>query len=625
MSCQAQSTAAQPSVCASPLVTPSLLAIYALAFDNEPGSPSSLSAYFTPTLQSIISATVAAPDRVAVILADLDAYGDTRVIVVQNGVVIPVEGLPTADDLHTPVALDPFLTEYDMADGWYLGNFMRWARQLYPADQTLFSFVGHGAPLTPQLHPLYEGVPPAAPTTTPTPVSTPAAGGEVKPLPPRWWAHSDLTDAHSASLISVRALAQALSIATADGAHPLAVVDLLHCFSATIEELYEIHPYAQTIVAAPNYTYAEPTMLGEMLALLDPTQTPATLAQTLVEGYDRLLPADGHPRLFIAVDANKIAPIKQAWDQTATGMLAAWQKDESAARAQLLAAYRASAKYDTTICQPQDWQLAPPDALSDMTDFAFQLSQHFGAQSAVGAWALTTTQTIADAIIARHGREGTPWFAPAPATDWRFPGAGIALFTDFAPTVSNNRPQFSWQSAWYTHTATSGNPYPYTFIQPSGSDMATWADLFSLYWGEPITSTAGCIQGVVHGRGPGSLWLTDLAVAPSPINGDYFFTATVYAGQAATNPLLGFRVHHNGAQIFENVVGSGYISATMSQTVQSNVGWTPAFSGDYLVEAMIDLDNRFTEEDETDNALLITVPIRVPNRVYLPVVEQSDP
>jgi len=602
--------------------TTTLLALYALAFDNEPGSPGNLSAYYTMTVQSIVSATTAAPDRVAVILADLDGYGDTHILIVQNGVAIPVDGLPTALHLSLPVTLDPNLKEYDMADGWYVGTFIRWARRLYPASQTIFSFVGHGAPLTPQLRPITEGSPITAPT--PAPPGTPDPATEFVPLPPRWGAHSDLTDYHSAGLLSVRSLAQALSIGTGNGAEPLTVVDLLHCFSATIEQLYEIHPYAKTIIAAPNYTYAEPTMLGKTLALLDPLQAPATLAKTLVASYDNLLPATDHPRLFIAIDADKLAPIKAAWDQTSAGLLDEWAANPTQTRSRLLAAYHASAKYDTTICQPQDWALAPPDALSDMADFAGRLGTEFGVQSPVGAWAMTTTQAISTAIIARHRQDGVPWFVDRPTATWTFPGSGLALFADLAPVVVKGSTLFSWQAAWYTHTVSSGNRYPYAFIRPTGNGDATWADLFHLFSTKPITTPFGCVQSFLHGRGAGALSLSTLTPITHPVSAALFFSATVHSEQAAANPLLRFRVYRTeeilGEILFETVIGSGYFAAGSRRGVQSMVAWQPRFSGLYTVEATIDVDQRFTEVNEIDNQITITLPIQVRHQVYLPAV-----
>lgn len=609
---------AAPATCRLLPATTTLLALYALAFDNEPGSPGNLSAYYTPTVQSIVSATAAAPDRVAVILADLDGYGDTHILIVQNGVAVPVTGLPNAPHLSLPVTLDPHLQEFNMADGWYVGNFIRWARRLYPTSQTVFSFVGHGAPLAPQLRPLTEGSPIAAPT--PTPPGAPDPATEFVPLPPRWGAHSDLTDHHSAGLLSVRSLAQALSIGTGNGVEPLTVVDLLHCFSATIEELYEIHAYAKTIIAAPNYTYAEPTMLGKTLALLDPLQPPATLAQTLVASYDSSLPATDHPRLFIALDADKLAPIKAAWDQTSAGLLDEWAANPTQTRNRLLAAYQASAKYDTSICQSQDWLLAPPDALSDMADFAERLKTEFGAQSPVGAWAMTTTQAISTAIIARHRQDGVPWFVEPPAATWTFPGRGIALFADLAPVVVKGSTLFSWQAAWYTHTVSSGNRYPYAFIRPTGNISATWADLFHLFSTEPITTPFGCVQSFLHGRGAGALSISNLTPITHSVSAALFFSATVHSAQAAANPLLRFRVYHRDELFFETVVGAGYFTADSRRGVQSTVAWRPWLSGIYTVEATIDVDQRFTEVNELDNQITVTLPVHVRHQIYLPAV-----
>lgn len=614
--CQAMT--ATPATCYLQPATTTLLALYALAFDNAPGSPGNLSAYYTPTVQAIVSATAVAPDRVAVILADLDGYGDTHILIVQNGVVIPVDGLPVMVAEGAPAPLQAQVQEYDMADGWYVGSFISWARRLYPASQTIFSFVGHGAPLAPQVRPLTEGLPVIAPT--PTPPGTPDPAPEFVPLPPRWGAHSDLTDYHSASLLSVRSLAQALSIGTNNGAEPLTVVDLLHCFSATIEELYEIHPYARSIIAAPNYTYAEPTMLGKTLALLDPLQPPSTLAKTLVASYDNLLPAADHPRLFVAVDADKLAPIKAAWDQTSAALLDEWASDPTQTRDRLLAAYHASAKYDTTICQPQEWELAPPDALSDMAAFAGHLGREFGAQSPVGAWAITATQAISTAIIARHQRDGVPWFVEPPATAWTFPGAGIALFTDLAPTEGEGSTLFSWQAAWYTHTVSSGNRYPYAFIQPSAPGGVTWADLFQRFSTQPITTTAGCVQSFLHGRGVGALSITSVQPITHPVSAAIFFSATIQSAHAAANPLLRFRVYRSRDRLFETVVGSGYFAAGEQRGVVSTEAWQPSHSGRYTVEATIDVDHRFTEVNEADNQIVITLPVQVRYEVYLPAV-----
>lgn len=618
----------QFATCNSQLASPSLLALYALAFDNTPGSPNSLASYFTPTMQSIVSATAAHPDRVAVVLVDLDGYGDTQVLIAQNGVIVPVDGLPFAPYRDAAVALEGSLSEYDMADGYFVGNFIRWARQLYPVTTTIFSYVGHGAPLVPQTRPLFEGA--LTPQGTPTPTNTPPATNDpTNPLPPRWGAHTDLTDYHSASLVSIRSLAQALDLGTHGGTNPLTVVDLLHCFAATIEELYEVQPYAQTIIAAPNYAYAEPEMLGHTLAGLQGELSALELAKAIIASYDSELPSAEHPRLLIAVDGGKIAAIKEAWDQTSSQLISAFAADEPKTRAQINAAYQASAKYDTSVCQPQDWQLAPPDALSDMSDFATHLRSEFGNESPVSSWALTTTLAISDALIARYAHDGSPWFADVtPLPIWTFPAAGIGLFTDFAPETIEGLLRFSWQSRWYTRTAFANNPHPYAFVRPSiisGTQLVsthTWADVFSRFWSQPITTTAECLPGFVNGRGEGALSILTLYPITPSMGITLNLSADVYSIEIATNPLLRFRVYQGEEQVFEDVVGSGYFTPGISRTVQSVVGWRPSQSDTYTIEATIDADNRFVETNEADNVITMTVAITMPQVVYLPVVEK---
>jgi hypothetical protein len=564
-------------------------------------------------------------DRVAILLVDLDGYGDTRLLAVQNGVVIPLEGLPVLNP-GGEATLNPALTELDMTDSQSLGAFIRWSRQLYPAQQTLFSFVGHGAALTPQIAPLLAlDIPGVTPTPQPTPPVT-----QINPLPPRIPAHSDLTDYHSASLISIKSLAKALAIGTQEGQAPLSLVDLLHCFSATIEELYELQPYAATFTAAPNYIYAQPQMLGAGLVALRPAQSPRQMAATLIARYDETLPAEDHPRLFVAVDSQQLPAIKNAWDETADQLMQALAAEGEQTRQRIGKAYRQSAKYDTTVCDPQDWQLAPPDALSDLADLAGQLRGQFGVDSPVGAAALTTTQAISQAVIARAYHNGAPWFANIlPPPFWHFDAPGIAIFSDFSPKDEGGVLRFSWQAKWYTSTMLSGNPYPLRFLLPGGNlsggnasgQRASWADLFASYWSQPIANTIDCLPGFVTGRGAGELTLQALTPLPSSNGLTFSFAVTVYAEQTATNPLLRLRVYRetqHGEErnversaefIYEDVSGVGYLPAGDKRTLATRLPWSPPTTGVYLIEAMIDADNRFAEANESDNMLAITVSV----------------
>lgn len=605
-----------------PLVTEGggeLLAIYALALDNDPTSPENLTAYYTPTLQSIISATINAERKAAIVLADLDGYGDTRLLIVKGGVVTPVDGLPFYHAPSQSASIQPALSELDMADGAVLGALIRWARQLYPAEVTLFSFVGHGAPLAPAYRPADIAAP------TPEPGGTPTPAPPLNPLPPRWAAHAGLTDFHSASLLSVHDLANALRIGTDNGQNPLTVLDLLHCFSASIEELYEVHPYTKMVVASPNYAYAQPAMLGAALQALQPTMPATTLGGTLVQVYDSALPVEGHPRLMVAVEGARIAPIKAAWDQTAQHLYGALG-DDPQARAKITGAYTASAKYDTTLCDAQDWRLQPPDALSDMADFADQLSVQFGAGSPVSTWAITTTQRISEAITARAAQDGSPWFVETtPVPHWRFDAPGISLFTDFAPLIKQDTPHFSWQAHWYTDTASSGNPYPFAFIQ-GGEAGIGWADIFSRFWAGQIISTTNCLPSFIHGQGQGELALTGLQVYPAAgvitltAGAPITVSVVISSAEAATNPLLRVSVYQNEQLAFVDVVGAGYLAPHMAKVIDWRRGWTPAASGLFTIQVEIDADKRFIETNEGDNMQQAAVQVELSYPAYLPLI-----
>jgi hypothetical protein len=612
-------TAAGQAPMAAP---PKLLAIYALAFDNDPNGAMNLTPYYTPTLQGIISATVNMTDKTVLILVDRDGYNDSQLLIVQNGVAIPVQGLPVYDSAQQTVRLEPGLREVNMADGKVLGALIAYARQVAPAETTLFSFIGHGAPLAPE----FEATDVEGPAHTPTPPVSPTPAPAIEPLPPRWAAHAGLTDFHAASLLSIYDLAEALRIGTQNGQNPLAVLDLLHCFSASIEELYEVHPYVTMIAAAPNYAYSQPDMLGKALTALQPAMSPNQLVQSLVQSYDNVLPVEGHPRLLVAVESQKLSAIKAAWDQAAYHLYQALVSDPPGVRAKIDQAYTASAKYDTTLCDEQDWQLQPPDALSDMADFADQLGAQFEAASPIRTWALSVTQQISAAIVLRTAHNGAPWFVQSsPPPTWTFAAPGIALFTDFSPVVKNSTPNFSWQARWYTDTATSGNPHPYAFVR-GGPAGITWADVFRRYWAGKVLSTTNCLPSFLQGRGPGELAVRRLHVRPvgnplrlragQPIS----FSAQIQTGPAATNPLVRFQVDQGETAVFADVVGAGYLAAQTQKTVHSQRLWRPTQSGLYTLTVALDIDDRFTEENELDNTQQITADVRLLRPVYLPLV-----
>lgn len=635
-----------------------LLAIYILAFDNDPKKPNdndpnqwmSLSAYYTPTVQGIVDGTSGLFTKTAVILADLDGGLDTHILIAENGVLTPIDGLPEMLK-DGSIQLSDTIEELDVADGHVLGTFLRWAREQYPDRATVLSYLGHGESIVPKVN--FMPTPDMQPVAdTPTPEPTPDTGVSednfverepIAPLPIRWRAHQGFTDFHSASWLSIYDLGLALSMATNDGADPFKTVDLVQCFSSSIEQLYELHPYAETVVGAPNYTYSKPDMVGAALAAIDPAMTAVETAQTILATYDTELPVDGHPRLLVGVENSKIPAVKAAWDKTSFHLGQALAASRDATKSRIQTAYAQSAKYDTTLCDQVDFALAPPDAMSDMSDFATQLSSVFGQTSPVGSWALTTTMQIDEAIIARHSHGGVPWFAEgANPPEWSLHGPGISLFTDFSADSSDG---LSWQAYWYSDTVSSRVPQPFQFLQNS-ADSTSWADIFADYWdyagigsGQVPTTEdptqADCKPAFLASRGPGELAATDLTVAlidgadvsaasTLVLRADLTFSMTVslQSQKEAVNPQVLFNIYRNGRRIMSEVETPEYVKEGSVIQIPLEHYWLAKYPGLYEFEVFVDSDDRFTETNEEDNTVRTAINVIEPPKLLIPFIVQ---
>lgn len=634
------------NVTATAASSDSLLAVYVLAFDNNPSEPMTLSSYYTATVNSIISATAGSQDKTAVILADLDAGMNTHILIVENGNKVQLSGLPRLEPDES-VILDTSLNELDMSDGESIGLFLRWARQQYPDRPTIFSYLGHGAPVVPKVNHFALSPTAEEPVSLPDDPHNEADFGEerevepIPPLPAKWHAHQGLTDYSSGSLLSIADLSTALSLGTDSGAKPLKTIDLVQCFSASIEELYELHPYAETITAAPNYSYSKPDMVGLALAQITSSMSAGEIADKILATYDGELPVEGHPRLLVGVDSFKVPAIKEAWDRTSQHLLDALYQSPQSARDRISRAYDASAKYDTTLCDATDFSLAPPDAMSDMSDFATHLSSAFGQTSPVGSWAITTTVRINEAVLSRYAHGGIPWFAEDASTGpWSFDGPGISIFTDFSADSAYGR---SWQAYWYTDTASSFVPHPFQFLAHEPGQTG-WADVFNTYWGydaeshlEPDFNTSQesdqseCEPAFLFGRGPGELTAKNLVVQIG--HGDisaaslvrfqpglaFEMSVDVETLNKATNPQVLFNIYRNGRRIMSEVETPGYMAAQSVSQVQLSRNWLAQYPGTYTFEVIVDSDERFSETNEDDNHLRSSISVIAPV-LHLPFV-----
>lgn len=569
----------------------SLLTIHLFAFDNHPTDPSNLTPTYVNAIQSLIDETASDFRKIAFVLLDLDGEGDTQILRIQAGVVTPYVGLPVSG------TLDPNLNEIDMTDGLALGDFIAWARnEVFGEVRTVVSFVGHGMALAP-----YDDLS--------------MLSRSAIPLPTYIYVDPVYTDVHPRpAIITPRALQDALRIGTDDGNDPIDLLDLTHCFSASLEEFYQLAndggtPYATVMTGSANYTYFSPDMPGAMLAQMSDTDSPTQLAAGLIAAYDDVLTmadfSDGdvaveHPRTFVAVESARIPAIKQEMDALSAEILTNF--DATAIHNAYL---NAGSYYDTTFCTA-DWELAPPDALVDAGRFLEQLASIY-------PHATTVRNRIDEAILQTVASGGTPWFANTqPDWGWDSSDSGIALYADFEGRIVDNVYRLSWHASYYTHTVSAENPtIPYTFIEPP-TDGVTWADVFARYWqtrpaaGKTIESLA-CLIDLPPARDLAELHVNTI-VSPRTgsvhVGHDSRLAATMTTDRAVRNPLVTFTVR-DAAQtvVFSDTVSTGYLM-TGSHYVESKELWRPTSTGAFTLAATVDADNRFGEGDEEDNEVV---------------------
>ncbi len=570
-----------------------LLALYVLAFDNGAQSTANLTGYFSATMQSIASATTGRTGVRAVVLSDLTGPDNVAVYAVDNGVVTQV----TADL--------PTLSESTVVNGTELGGFFQWARATYPADQVSLYYVGHNKPL-PQ-----EGLN----TSAPAGLSSQAAQTLLFPLPIHDGAHPDYTDATpTPEVLSVYDLAEALRLASANGAQPLDVLDISSCFSLSFEETYPLRNSTSTIVGSANYAFFEPALAGAFLAAQHAGMAPRDMAAAVMNAEDAALPATGHPRILTAIDTSKMDALKDAWDALSyklwLGLNDATQRQSF--KYNIVKAYQASNKFDCTFCQPQDWALETPDALVDLHSFAVKLRDQFGSTTEVGAAANNAFLVLYQLLIARTAHNGTPWFGN-PAKTWNFDSSlGLSLYADFVgKDDGQGHILLSDIAPWYTREVSAFNPHPYEFVQGSayGKDIQpsgiNWADVFVLFWRDntnlltqlclpafpPVAEQGDLIAGRVISPTPGSVTLG------VPVT----LSATVKSVNDAHNVQVNFYVVQSGITILTATATVPFIAAGTETTATAEGTWTPDKVGAFTIYEVVDPELHFQETTRSNN------------------------
>ncbi|MFN8445014.1 MAG: hypothetical protein U0175_29780 [Caldilineaceae bacterium] len=488
-----------------PQSTNSLLAIYLLALDSD------LAVYEHELISNIEAGTVGKYDRMALVVVDGSGTNDTHIELIRAGSRTDVDGLPNASGI-----IQDNLHEYDMSDGATLGGLLQWARQTYPANQTMLTFVGHGLPLAPiaEVDQLLHDASVAAEVNASWPASI--------PLPTKYWASPSYTDSHpKRTVLTPKQLGIALAQATQQGADPFTVLDLVHCFGATIEELYEVAPYVQATVASPSYAYLKPEALKVSLLSLPTNLKPIDLARRLAQQHQIKEP--NHPYVLTVVDNSQLEAIRTTWDDVAAALQQRLH-DDPASRQQLIAAWQQTRKYDAPLCN-DPWIIDNADYLADLGSLAQALQTAF-PNDPVAAQSQQLHAQLAAAVTTLRLAD-SPWMRPDQFWNFDDGYSGVAIYGNLLALQQEGQVYLSFQGHFYDSNA---DEPPFRFIQRRAPNDTTWADLFVAFWQGQTVQTVACLPSLQVSSGKNAdLGLIWVAPADSvPIHAALPYTLTLY-------------------------------------------------------------------------------------------------
>ena len=594
----------------------SMIHTAALAFDNPNYESGNLVPQIQGTIKGISSGLEINSEVFSIVLADDFGEDDTRIYFVYNGFILPANsifvGLP---DVNGDLSSE--LLEYDMGDGEVLGGYLQWVRQISYDQKLTFSFYGHGGALMPDISPQPSnqlGVSNAhgsGPITMPSWVILQPSWVILQPswviLQPSSFSaeESFATDAHPVSLISVKDLAVALKKGSNDGANPIDVVDLVHCFSLSIEEVYELAPYAKTIIGSANYHFFDSRMAGQAVANLDAGASAENIATSIMATYDHILPGEGYPRTMAVINSAAVADIKRYWDQTSAALLSAFDQDHQATRAKLQQAYLASTKYDSTSCD-NEFDLGPPDALVDFYEFSSQIGHVFSDNLDVAHPAQLTSAQIDAAVIAVINRSGLPWFGTNTEDIWQFNGKGLSIYADLMGLSDKaGRYALSWQSAFYNRVPHELSPSPFDFVS-SDNQQPTWSDVIQKSWEGFEVAAQGCVISI-------PLDPDEVEVALSNVHFNETESGNKISADFHLDHQLGnlnilFEVTRAGEVIYSEYVHSGWLDAghhTISTKSIADGSLFELQTGDEQISVTLDPDGYISEENKDDNNLTV--------------------
>lgn len=587
------------------------VSFFALAFDSSSYTVGNLFPQIEASMESLIKESKNREHAIGVVLADDYGEDNTTVTLVYDGLTAVLPALPTESGW-----VDSDLQEYNMSDGKALGGALRWTRYAFPEETITFTFVGHGSAVMPNID-VQSGD-----------ALSENQGGSVLTMPawivaepawivaePAWivaepaWIVAEpsyATDSHPISMISMQDLAEALRAVVDNNQKQIDIVNLLHCFSLSIEEAHELAPFTSAIIGNANYAFFDADMPGEMLKTMNEgsDDNALDLAADMMYAYDNLLPQDGYPRTMAVVNTAEVLDIKTEWDNTANALLDALASNRRQTRNQLVKAYLASTKYDTTSCD-SEFSLKSPDAMVDMYEFATHISGQFGAESPVGQAAQNTADQLDQAVYAVTNQSGLPWFGDSETAEWQFTGKGISLYADLLGIQQEDSTTLSWQAAYYTKMASPYNQTPFAFVAGSEEDT-TWADVLRQFWGREAISAESCLITIPPDFDRAEVKVvshSEEAVFSIFEGMQIDIAAQIELDTPLRNAIIQFDIElPNGDRITDEVksgrLAVGINNVPMSSKIQYSA-WS--WNNDYDITITVDPYNYIIEENEDDN------------------------
>lgn len=609
----------------------SMIHATALAFDNPNYAAGNLAPQIEETVSGIVEASELNTEVFSIILFDDFGESDTQVYFVYAGTIIPARsiilGLPDSNG-----KLLKEISEYDMGDGETLGGYLKWVRQTTDNHKLAFSFYGHGGALMPDIAPQPSSLIEVSdlngdgPITMPSWIAIQPSWIAIQPswiaiqpswiaIQPSWIAiqpseitaeESFATDSHPLSLISIKDLSVALKKGSNDGENPIDIVDLVHCFSLSIEEVYELAPYTKSIIGSANYHFFDARMPGQALANIEPSESAENIATSIMTTYDHVLPSEGYPRTMAVINSDHVADIKTYWDQTSAALMTAFANNHQATRTKLQQAYEATTKYDSTSCD-NELSLKSPDALVDFYEFSSQLQRAFSDDPAIVQAAQSTSTQIDSAVSAVINRSGSPWFSTSTDDNWQFTGKGLSVYADLAGQPDGSgRYILSWQSAFYNRVPHPYSPSPFDFIA-SENDTVTWADVLLKSWEGFEVSAQSCPINVPQDRDQVEVSVSNVSVnALNKSDPKNIISAEVYVDQQLGNLIVLFEIIREGQVVYSEQVHTGWLNAgyhTISSSVIADNQLLESISGDTNISVKLDPNNYILEENKVDNQL----------------------